>query len=72
LNVGAVSNNLKTDTDMRTISTIAILGALIVLLAECDTIASFIISKSVSVLILAVFGRLFVKTMTEEELNEEV
>lgn len=57
---------------MRTISTIAIMGALIVLLAECDTIASLIISKSISALILAVFGRLFVKTMTEEELNEEV
>lgn len=57
---------------MRTISTIAILGALIVLLAECDNITTFIISKSISALILAVFGRLFVKTMTEEELNEEV
>lgn len=57
---------------MRTISTIAILGALIVLLAECDTITSFIISKSIAGLVIIIFGHLFTRTMTEEELNEEV
>ena len=57
---------------MRTISTIAILGALICLLAECDTITTLIISKSVSALIIVIFVRIFVSTMTEEELNEEV
>lgn len=57
---------------MRTISTIAIMGALIVLLAECDTITSLVISKSIAGLVIIIFGHLFVKTMTEEELNEEV
>ena len=57
---------------MRTIYGLIIWACLIVLLAECDSMLAFILSKAIAVVVMVVVGKLFVKTMSKEELNEEV
>lgn len=57
---------------MKTIYSIVIWMCLIVLCGECDDITRFIVSKVVAGILLLVFVKLLEKSMTEDEINEEV
>ena len=57
---------------MRTICTIVIMICLLVLVSECDNLMVFVVSKLIAGGLLVVFGNLFAKVMTDEELNEKV
>lgn len=57
---------------MRTIYGLIIWVCLIVLMSECDNMVAFIMSKAIAAVVMVVVGKLFVKTMSKEELNEEV
>lgn len=57
---------------MRTVYAIVIWICLIVLCAESDNLVAFLLSKVIAAVVMVVVGKLFIKTMTEEELNEEV
>lgn len=57
---------------MRTIYGLIIWACLTVLLAECDSMLTFILSKAIAAVVMVVVGKLFVKTMSKEELDETV
>lgn len=56
---------------MRAVYGIIIWVCLIVLMSECDNMLAFVVSKVIAV-IMYVAGKLFVKVMPDDELNEKV
>lgn len=56
---------------MRTIYGMIIWACLIVLVAECDNMLAFVLSKIIAGVVIIIVGKLFAKTMSKEELNEE-
>ena len=57
---------------MKTFLTIVIALCFLGLVAECDNLTLFILSKLACALVMVVCGKLFTRYMTEDELNEEV
>lgn len=57
---------------MKVFSCLMIWACLIVLLSECPNPTTFIVSKLVASALIVVFGIIFRKNMSKEELNEEV
>lgn len=57
---------------MRTLYAVIIWVCMIVVIAEIDNMVAFVVSKVIAGVLIAVFGKLFVKTMTDEEMNEKV
>lgn len=57
---------------MRILSISAIIVCLLLLVAECSFLVPFLIVKGLAFAGLAFFGRMFVNTLTDEELNERV
>ena len=57
---------------MKAIYSIVIWMCLIVLCGECEDTTRFIVSKVIAGILLLVFVRLLSKSMTEDEINEEV
>ena len=57
---------------MRTIYAIIIWICLLVLCSECDNLLVFVLSKLIAGVVILICGRLFTKTLTKQELEEEV
>lgn len=57
---------------MKTIYSIVIWMCLIVLCGECEDTTRFIVSKVIAGILLLVFVKLLEKSMTDDEINEEV
>lgn len=57
---------------MRLLTGIIASIALVLLLAEADTITSLLISKGIAIILLIICGKLLPKVMTREEWNEEI
>lgn len=57
---------------MRTIYGLIIWACLIVLVSECDNMVAFVLSKVIAAVVMYIVGKLFVKTMSKEELDETV
>lgn len=57
---------------MKTIYSIVIWMCLIVLCGECEDTTRFIVGKVIAGILLLVFVRLLSKSMTDDEINEEV
>lgn len=58
---------------MKTILSAIILACMLVIVSECESLATLVISKFVAMAVLVLCGRLFVRfCMTEEERNEQV
>lgn len=57
---------------MKTVYALLIWVCFMVLCSECDNLTVFVISKAIALLVAIIVGKLFSKTLTEEELNEEV
>lgn len=57
---------------MRLLTGIIASVALVLLLAEADTITSLLISKGIAIILLIICGKLLPRVMTSEEWNEEV
>jgi hypothetical protein len=48
------------------------MACMLVIVSDCENLATLIISKSVAMAVLVLCGRLFSRYMSEEELNERV
>lgn len=58
---------------MKSILSVVIVACMLVLVSECDSLATLVISKLVAIAVLVLCGRLFTRfCMTDEELNERV
>lgn len=58
---------------MKYVLSFIVLACLLVLLAECNNLALFIICKSVALFVLVIVGKILTTYfLTSEELNEEI
>jgi hypothetical protein len=58
---------------MKTILSAIILACMLVIVSECENLATLVISKLAAMAVLVLCERLFVRyCMTDEELNEKV
>lgn len=58
---------------MKTILSVVIMACMLVIVSECESLTTLVISKLVAMAVLVLCGRLFVRyCMTDEELNERV
>lgn len=48
------------------------MACMLVIVSECESLTTLVISKSVAMAVLVLCGRLFPRYMSEEELNERV
>lgn len=73
-NLNRSPNGLKYgEISMRTFLSFIVLACLLVLLAECNDLAIFVISKVVASVVLVILGKILTTYfLTSEELNEEI
>lgn len=57
---------------MRIIYGLIMWACLMVLVSECDNLLVFALSKVIAAMIMYIVGKLFVKTMSKEELDETI
>lgn len=57
---------------MRTFYSVILVICLIVLVADCENLLALVVTKAVALVLAYVVGKMFVRTLTKDELNEKV